>query len=953
MKKILAVAVALVLLIGLIPAATMMNAAAADTWVLVTDASTLKAGDQLVLACNSKSMVSGAFAGSKYFSNVSATFSADKSTVTLPANAVTFTLGGSAGAWTLTESATSKLVGTSAKNALKLGSGTTTWTIAIASKNATITSTNTSYGCIQFNASSPRFCNYTSNQTAIQLYRLESTGGDPDISDGTTTTTTTTTKPPVADGTILFDFGANSSSTNVDGTEFTTAKTFDSTDGTYQLTITPVTKVYSGAYDALGNSCIKLGTGSKNGSFSVTVPDGVNAIVFYVAKYKANTTKISVNGTEHTISTSSNDGAYTPISVDTTTNKTVTFATVGTAYRCLIDSIAYVTGGATVPTTPPTEAPTIYQTPAEIVAAAEALAHDEVLSDGHVYTLTGVITQVDSAYSTEFGNVTVTMEVTGTDGKTMQCFRMKGEGADQIGTGDTITVSGMIKKFNSIIEFDAGCTLDAWEDTGKEAIIYETPAEIMDAAYALETGATLSDGHAYTLTGVITAVNFAYSESYGSASVTILVNGTDKELYCYKLAGEGADKVKVGDTITATGSIKNYNGKVEFDGCTLDSYVPLPVPTITDLKINTDSAFYDEETKTFFLGKEEPLVITLIGENFNLLADIPYEESNLLLVFPEVYQPIAIEDFGGYAVIVSDTEIQMTLAYESIEHELETYIGALGYSNNSGETEVDSGYFLDVIYYPSFTGRDLTLSDDLDVGFHLNIPEDYNADDMKVVFEVEGKTTEAPVVADADGKYVIHLEVPAKDMTTPITAKLVDSLGVEYAVIYTTVSEYCEDILNDYVTGVTPEDQAVAEAMLNYGAMAQLYFDHNTDTLANGGYETDLNAADVSAVAPLSISGNADTFLGASLVLKSKTIVRLYFSEAVEGAKQNTNGWYVDVEGIGAGDLNTMQTVTVGEATFNFSVLSFAKTVIEGAYDADFQNLMKALVLYSAAVEDM
>ena len=844
MKKILAIAVALVLLIGLIPVATMMNATAEEVWTLVTDASTLKAGDKLVIACNSKGMVAGAFS-SKYFTNVSATFSADKSTLTaLPATAITFTLGGSSGAWTLTESATSKLVGTSAAKTLKLGSGTTTWTIAIASKNATIQSTNTSYGWIQFNASAPRFLNYASNQTAIQLYRLETTGGDEggdnDASDATTTTTTT--KPPAV----------------------------------------------------------------------------------------------------------------------------------------------------------------IYNTPEEILNAAEALASGEYLSDSHEYTLTGVITEVDSEYSS-YRNVTVTMKVDGTE-KTISCYRLTGTGANKIAVGDTITVKGAITKYNTTVQFGEGCQLASYTLLPRDSDSIEIPegAIVTTFEFGANGAATHDDGDALSAT-----------KSYTSGDYTLALTGVTK-VYggafdakgnsCLKLATGSAgasfsftvpdDVVKV---IVKVAGYKDYPAKVKFndvektivttlsnDGeyteievdttenktvtiatsasnylrAMIDSitYVAVEqeaVPTITDLKINTDSAFYDEETKTFFLGKEDPLVITLIGENFNLLADIPYEESNLLLVFPEVYQPIAIEEFGGYAVIVSDTEIQMTLAYESIEHELETYIGALGYSNNSGETEVDSGYFLDVIYYPSFTGRDLTLSDDLDVGFHLNIPEDYDADDMKVVFEVEGKTTEAPVVADADGKYVIHLEVPAKDMTTPITAKLVDSLGVEYAVIYTTVSEYCEDILNDYVTGVTPEDQAVAEAMLNYGAMAQLYFDHNTDTLANGGYETDLNAADVSAVAPLSISGNADTFLGASLVLKSKIIVRLYFSEAVEGAKQNTNGWYVDVEGIGAGDLNTMQTVTVGEATFNFSVLSFAKTVIEGAYDADFQNLMKALVLYSAAVEDM
>lgn len=39
---------------------------------------------------------------------------------------------------------------------------------------------------------------------------------------------------------------------------------------------------------------------------------------------------------------------------------------------------------------------------------------------------------------------------------------------------------------------------------------------------------------------------------------------------CYRLSGEGAETLAVGDTITVSGTIKNYKGTIEFDkGCTL------------------------------------------------------------------------------------------------------------------------------------------------------------------------------------------------------------------------------------------------------------------------------------------------------------------------------------------------------------------------------------------------
>ena len=103
-----------------------------------------------------------------------------------------------------------------------------------------------------------------------------------------------------------------------------------------------MSKVYGPAFDATGKSCIKLGTGSKTGTFTFTVADGVNKVVIRVAAYKANAAKVSVNGTEYDVSANkSNDGSYAEIVVDTSATKTVTFVTVEGAQRVMVDSIAY------------------------------------------------------------------------------------------------------------------------------------------------------------------------------------------------------------------------------------------------------------------------------------------------------------------------------------------------------------------------------------------------------------------------------------------------------------------------------------------------------------------------------------------------------------------------------------------------------------------------------------
>ncbi len=206
----------------------------------------------------------------------------------------------------------------------------------------------------------------------------------------------------------------------------------------------------------------------------------------------------------------------------------------------------------------------------EIVNAAYALEEGATL-DG-TYTLTGIITKINTAYSASYNNISVTIDVEGSD-KDMYCFRMEGEGIDQLAVGDEITVTGSFTNYSGTIEYEAGCTLDSWVDNTEEEVVLSTPEEIVNAAYALESGSSLNK--AYTLTGVIISVDTAYDASYSNVTVTIVVgNMTDKPIMCFRMKGDGADVIGVNDEITVTGTLKNYYGTIEFDtGCTLDSYV--------------------------------------------------------------------------------------------------------------------------------------------------------------------------------------------------------------------------------------------------------------------------------------------------------------------------------------------------------------------------------------------
>ena len=73
-------------------------------------------------------------------------------------------------------------------------------------------------------------------------------------------------------------------------------------------------------------------------------------------------------------------------------------------------------------------------------------------------TITGVISEIPTAYSDEYKNITVNIDVPGLEGYTVQCYRLTGEGADKLQVGDAITVTGTVKNYKGTIEFDKGCT---------------------------------------------------------------------------------------------------------------------------------------------------------------------------------------------------------------------------------------------------------------------------------------------------------------------------------------------------------------------------------------------------------------------------------------------------------------------------------------------------------------
>lgn len=229
-----------------------------DVWTLVTNASDLAEGDVIVFACNSKNAVAGPLSGG-YLTKIDANFSSDFNTIDyLPSDALQFTLGGSAGAWTFTCSS-GTLSSSAAKNVNLSGNGTSTWSISLNGNNAVIENGNSDYGKLWYNSGSPRFTTYTSNQTAIQIYRKQ-------------------TASETSFATI-----------NTSNVTLGTGTSFNSTD----CTITIKNETVDGA---------KVGDSDNGGTVRITVPQGTKVLHLHLVGWNNKT--VGVNITRSTAGTS-------------------------------------------------------------------------------------------------------------------------------------------------------------------------------------------------------------------------------------------------------------------------------------------------------------------------------------------------------------------------------------------------------------------------------------------------------------------------------------------------------------------------------------------------------------------------------------------------------------------------------------------------------------------------
>ena len=287
----------------------------------------------------------------------------------------------------------------------------------------------------------------------------------------------------------------------------------------------------------------------------------------------------------------------------------------------------------------------------------------------------------------------------------------------------------------------------------------------------------------------------------------------------------------------------------------------------------------------------------------------------------------------------------------------------------------------------SLYGRSITLKDNIDVNYYMEMSDSVFEHDAYLEFKIGGQTYKINAYDAAEvnenGKILYKFSCPvnAAQMSDTIETRIVIDNNTKEEYSYS-VKEYASELLsksNEYPA----ETVKLVKALLNYGTAAQTFFKYNTDKPANGilsDADKAVDAADFDAYKAVikadSASGQNDglSYYGSSLICKSEMTVRHYFmvnegcdinnykfsyvnadgNEVSLTPKKASDGVYcVDINGIMARNLNSNYAckVTGKNKTCIFELdygpFSYSQKVINsGNSSEELKNLVNALYWY-------
>ena len=287
----------------------------------------------------------------------------------------------------------------------------------------------------------------------------------------------------------------------------------------------------------------------------------------------------------------------------------------------------------------------------------------------------------------------------------------------------------------------------------------------------------------------------------------------------------------------------------------------------------------------------------------------------------------------------------------------------------------------------SLYGRSITLKDNIDVNYYMEMSDSVFEHDAYLEFKIGGQTYKinasdaAEVNENGKTLYKFSCPVNAAQMSDTIETRIVIDNNTKEEYSYS-VKEYASELLsksNEYPA----ETVKLVKALLNYGTAAQTFFKYNTDNPANGilsDADKAVDAADFDAYKAVIKADSPNgqnkglSYYGSSLICKSEMTVRHYFmvnegcdinnykfsyvnaygNEVSLTPKKASDGVYcVDINGIMARNLNSNYACKVTGKNkacifeLDYGPFSYSQKVINsGNSSTELKNLVNALFWY-------
>ena len=264
-------------------------------------------------------------------------------------------------------------------------------------------------------------------------------------------------------------------------------------------------------------------------------------------------------------------------------------------------------------------------------------------------------------YNTEYNTVTTTV----------------GEFELFIGTRGTYTTVGAYTTDELAADFPVRFYAEN-PDGGNEEQPVIPSVEETTVSKLLEKAASLADGEflngTFKVTGSVTKIDSAYNEQYGNVSF-YLSDGTNSIL-CFRVKGDAAALVAVGDTITLTGKVKNYMGTIEIVEATIDERVAGdPVQPDDKEEAMVSITFADVANRTEFDSDHQVWEMNGVKITNNQAGSTSpvadyyaparfYKSSELVFEYETAFKKIVITTAGGKCYSSTDTIEGATLTVD-------------------------------------------------------------------------------------------------------------------------------------------------------------------------------------------------------------------------------------------------------------------------------------------------